>query len=84
MKLTEMLDILDRNNVRGILVHSKRDFVRKVIYLESTCRIRTWVFDGHGHIVDTKFVSAPNGEMDLLNVYANEIANCGIDYVAWC
>lgn len=85
MKLDEMICMLERNNALGMFVYdpAKRR-VDRVIYLESTCRLRYWFFNEHGDVVSTKYVDAPNGEMDLLNVYANEITNHGIECVAWC
>ena len=85
MTLEMMLDILERNCAHGVMVYDEqRRFVSKLLYLESTCRLRFWYFDEHGNVVGKKYADAPNGEMDLLNAYANEILNNGISCTAWC
>lgn len=94
MNAQTMMDILDRNNQHGILlVHEKDGSVYEIIHLEEnrfeSTRIRFWFFDEKGELFDTSYAPAPNGEMDLLAEYADNLDTYGHDAdtglrVVWC
>lgn len=88
-----IMDILDRNNQHGILLVRDDGSVYEIVYLEQNrfegTQLRCWFFDNEGNVFDTSTIPAPNGEMDLLAEYADDIDTYGGDMdipisVTWC
>ena len=78
MTAQTLMAILDRNNQHGILLtHTTDGSVYEIIHLETNrfegTQLRFWFFDEKGNLFDTSSVPAPNGEMDLLAEYADDL-----------
>ena len=94
MFATQLMEMLDRNNRQGILLVRDDGSVYEIIHLEEDIydggtRIRYWFFDNKGKVCDTSYRPAPNGEMDLLAEYADDLDTYGHRSemgfkVVWC
>lgn len=93
MTAQTLLNILDRNNTHGILLVRDNGSVYEIIHLENNrfegTQLRYWFFNNKGKLMDTDCNPAPNGEMDLLAEYADNIDKYGLYgemplIVGWC
>lgn len=93
MTAQTLMDILDRNNQQGILLVRDNGSVYEIIHLEENFHegtlIRYWFFGDNGKVRDTSCRPAPNGEMDLLAEYADDLDTYGHNSemgfrVVWC
>jgi hypothetical protein len=94
MTAQKLMDILDRNDQQGILLVRDNGSVYEIIHLEEHhydegTYLRFWFFNDSGKLTDTCCRPAPNGEMDLLAEYADDLDTYGhngeMPYrVVWC
>lgn len=92
MTAKTLMDILDRNKQHGILlIHTADGSVYEIVHLEENrfegTQLRFWFFDEKGKVFDTSSAPAPNGEMDLLAEYADDLEaydDGRVFKVIWC
>ena len=94
MDARTILNILDKADKHGVLVVRDDGSVYKIVHLEESrydegLQLRFWYFDECNQLEDTHHELAPNGELDLLAVYGDDLDCYGFEgemfrVVSWC